>query len=193
MISSKELIEAVKQSDYENAKQLLDIKKVNINSKDFSDSPIKKPSGLNKDTKKKGNNPRMPLEQTSLHIACNKVDIPMAKLLIERGADVNSKDKDEMTPLYYAILRKSTELCDYLLANGAELEHRECMNRTPLYWTSSLGESDMLEYLIKKGANVNATSKLGRSALSKACWNGQISIVERLAKCHDVIFSKGLD
>ena len=28
-------------------------------------------------------------------------------------------------------------------------------------------------YLIEKGADINAVTKIGRSVLSKTCWNGQ--------------------
>jgi len=198
LTSSKELLDAVKSQNYERVIYLLDNKGVNIESKDFTEVSITRseklerqhdesPENTSSNSKKKEAK-KLPIEQTPLHIACDLNDIKMVKILIERGAKVNSGDRDNMTPLYYAILRSNQELCDYLLEKGADLEHRECQYRTPLYWTASLGELDMLEYLIKKGANVNAASKLGRTALSKACWNGQTHIVLRLLKCKNVFF-----
>lgn len=186
LISSKELLDAVKNSDYEAVRNLLDTKQANIESIDLSEPTVPKPSNLKKAGRKDVR--KMPLEQVPLHIACDKLDFPMVKLLVERGANPNAQDRDGMTPLYYAILRRSTDICDYLLEHGAELEHRECQERTPFYWTSSLGEVNMLEYLMKKGANVNATSKLGRTALSKACWNGQLHVVQKLLQCENVHF-----
>ncbi len=189
LTSSGELIEAAKASDLKKVEEFLS-QGANIESRDYTISSLHKAPPRNNETGKATHNKKeakkMPLELTSLHIACEQGDMPMAKLLVEKGANINSEDKDGMTPLYYAILRKSEEMCDFLLSHGADLEHTECQLRTPLYWTSSLGELDMLEYLIKKGANVNAPSKLGRSALSKACWNGQVNILERLLKCKDV-------
>jgi len=193
LISSKELIDAVKNSKYEEVKTLIDVKKANIESIDLSNPINDKPSSFKKSKGQRSDVRKMPLEQVSLHIACDKLDFPMVKILIERGANPNSEDRDGMTPLYYAILRRATEICDYLLDNGAELEHKECQDRTPLYWASSLGETEMLDYLMRKGANVNAISKLGRTALSKACWNGQLSVVKKLLQCKNVSFFLTLD
>lgn len=39
---------------------------------------------------------------------------------------------------------------------------------------------DILTYLMERGCNVDIPTKLGRSALSKACWNGRIEVVEKL-------------
>lgn len=35
---------------------------------------------------------------------------------------------------------------------------------------------------MSRGCNVNVKTKLGRSALSKSCWNGRIDVVEELLK-----------
>ena len=39
---------------------------------------------------------------------------------------------------------------------------------------------DIMNYLMKRGCNVDIPTRLGRSALSKACWNGRIEVVEKL-------------
>ena len=36
--------------------------------------------------------------------------------------------------------------------------------------------------MISKGGKVDEPTKLGRSALSKACWNGRVDVVEILVK-----------
>lgn len=46
--------------------------------------------------------------------------------------------------------------------------------------SASTGEMDILNYLIDRGCDPDACTKLGRSPLSKACWNGRIEVVERL-------------
>lgn len=47
---------------------------------------------------------------------------------------------------------------------------------------ASTGDIDVLEYLIQRGCDVDIPTKLGRSPLSKACWNGRIDAVETLLK-----------
>ena len=60
------------------------------------------------------------------------------------------------------------------------MEHREFQDRTPLYVAASNGEVNILRYLLEQGCDVDVPTKLGRSALSKACWNGRIDVVEIL-------------
>jgi ankyrin repeat protein len=45
---------------------------------------------------------------------------------------------------------------------------------------ASNGEIEILKYLISKGCKVDVPTKLGRCALSKACWNGRVDVVDIL-------------
>ncbi len=40
--------------------------------------------------------------------------------------------------------------------------------------------------MISRGCSVDVPTKLGRSALSKACWNGRIDIVEMLVNAPNI-------
>jgi ankyrin repeat protein len=68
----------------------------------------------------------------------------------------------------------------YLHEHGANIEHREMLLRTPLYFAASVGCKDVLRYLIEHGCNVNIPSNLGRTALGKACWNGEVEVAKLL-------------
>lgn len=57
---------------------------------------------------------------TYLHNAVEVEEIEIVKLLVERGADVNSKNAKGMTPLYYSILLRNFEITKYLLSHGAD-------------------------------------------------------------------------
>ncbi len=65
----------------------------------------------------------------------------------------------------------------FLEAQGANLNHREMLLRTPLYFAASQGSNHIIKYLIEKGCDVNVPSNLGRTALGKACWNGEPEVV----------------
>lgn len=54
------------------------------------------------------------------------------------------------------------------------------------YSTASNGEIGILKYLISKGCKVDVPTKLGRSPLSKACWNGRIDVVDILIQQKDI-------
>jgi ankyrin repeat protein len=75
------------------------------------------------------------------------------------------------------VSKKSLEMVKFLEAHGANLNHREMLLRTPLYFAASQGSNHIIKYLIEKGCDVNVPSNLGRTALGKACWNGEPEVV----------------
>eukprot|EP00344_Euplotes_crassus_P011592 CAMPEP_0197006716 /NCGR_PEP_ID=MMETSP1380-20130617/36669_1 /TAXON_ID=5936 /ORGANISM="Euplotes crassus, Strain CT5" /LENGTH=143 /DNA_ID=CAMNT_0042426423 /DNA_START=226 /DNA_END=654 /DNA_ORIENTATION=+ len=85
-----------------------------------------------------------------------------------------------MTPLYWAIEQKNTEIVTYLIDQGVNLEHKDSQNRSSIYWAASCGEIPNLKLLLDAGCDPNVQSKLGRTALSKACWNGFIDVTRVL-------------
>ena len=44
----------------------------------------------------------------------------LIKLLLEKGASINSKDMDGQTPLYYAVVKEPTVYVEFLLEYGAD-------------------------------------------------------------------------
>lgn len=77
-------------------------------------------------------------------------------------------------------------MLQYLEKHGANLEHREMLLRTPLYFAASCGCTDIIRYLVEKGCDVNICSNLGRTALAKACWNGEPEVVKLLLNNHSI-------
>jgi ankyrin repeat protein len=57
------------------------------------------------------------------------------KLLIESGANVNSQDKNKMTPLHYNIenSKLNIELTKLLIEKGADINSLNNFNVSPLY------------------------------------------------------------
>lgn len=101
------------------------------------------------------------------------------KILIEKGAEVNTKDNDDSTPLHKASLLQSSgslhspslsELLDinllstdalaYLISKGGDIFARTIYYDTPLHYVAAGGSVSCLELLIKHGADVNATDEV---------------------------------
>jgi len=53
----------------------------------------------------------------------------MVKLLIDRGADINFKDKNGKTLLHYT---SNVKLCELLIEHGADVNITDNIGRTPL-------------------------------------------------------------
>lgn len=99
----------------------------------------------------------------------------------ELGADFEILDDEQQTAIFYAVKRSDLELIKYLVEEiKVDLNHREYQNRTALYLAAFEGYLDIVDYLIKKGANPEMCSKLDRTPLSKACYLGNIKVVQYL-------------
>lgn len=100
---------------------------------------------------------------TPLGIAVKRQNLEMAKLLIDRGADVRAGSGDYGTPLHLAVMGRgpeeeaNVEIAELLIARGADLEALGPIPRwTPLHQAAAWGRVEMAELLIKRGANVNS-------------------------------------
>lgn len=74
---------------------------------------------------------------------------PIAKALLDAGADANARDDTWLTtPLLKAVECGSAEAVKLLLDKGANLEVRDDRGRTPLARAGEAGSADVLEVLL---------------------------------------------
>lgn len=93
----------------------------------------------------------------------------IAKILIDAGVDVNTRDHLGLTPLLVAC-GKTTQgyrtIAEKLVAKKASLNVRDVFGHTPLMLAISGGMLDIARLLIERGADVDAVSRKGESAIS---------------------------
>ena len=116
--------------------------------------------------------------QTALLFASEKGKPDIIKLLLEHGADVNSKDMDGNTPLNIVCKRYSYfedtsylfEIIQLLLEHGSNVNSRNDNGVTPFMTAcSNIIETKTFELLIKYGAEINAIDKDFWTPLMYAC------------------------
>lgn len=92
------------------------------------------------------------------------------KRLVEKGANVNEKDDNGITPLHIAaeeIGVDHTKIIEYLLENGADPNVKNKEGETPVHVAVN-GRPESLESLLKGGGNPNILNEKDCSPLAKA-------------------------
>jgi ankyrin repeat protein len=90
---------------------------------------------------------------SALHIAANKGQLEVVKLLVERGADLNYRHPiTKMTPLAMAALDGYTDIVNYLLSKGADPNVKMRGNVSVLRAVRDSGNDQMVQLLESKGA-----------------------------------------
>ncbi|KAH0542984.1 hypothetical protein FGG08_002672 [Glutinoglossum americanum] len=105
---------------------------------------------------------------------------PIVKLLLERGADIEAKDKDGWTVLQRAVSNGHELVVNLLLERGADVEAKGKGRWTVLQRAASNGHELVVNLLLERGADVEAKSKSGWTALQWATSNGHEPIVKLL-------------
>ncbi len=72
--------------------------------------------------------------------------------LIDRGADVNTKDNFGYTPLIQAAWRGHTDIATLLIEGGADVNAKGSDGHTPLLWATVNGHTDIIKLLRTNGA-----------------------------------------
>ncbi len=117
---------------------------------------------------------------TPLHQTAPTGNLKVAKLLIDHGADLNSRSNNG-TILHTLINRErpDVEMAKLLLENGAKLQEFSFGN-TELHLVAMKGFADLVPILVKHGADVNAVNEYNHTALYYAAKHGHRKAADAL-------------
>jgi hypothetical protein len=91
----------------------------------------------------------------------------VVKLLLENGAEVDSKNKDDWTPLLWATESGHKAVVKLLLEKGANIDSKDKDGRRPLPRAAENGHEAVVKLLLEKGADVDSKNKDGQTPLSR--------------------------
>ena len=124
-------------------------------------------------------------KKTAIMLAAEKGSPYCLKVLLNAGADVNTKDRSGRTALWHAASRGSQDCVNSLIVAGADVNTRDKYGKTPLMSAVSCSKG-CVNALLAEGADVNKKDKYGRTALNDALCGGHKSSV-------DVLMDAGAD
>lgn len=123
----------------------------------------------------------MPVETAdALRLAVDMGKTSVVKLLLEHGADKNSKDSYGQSVVMTAASNHRTDALKLLIAAGADVSAPNQYRITPLAVAAEQGHLDIVNMLVAAGAKVNARDTAGGTALSVAILRGYTDIVAAL-------------
>ena len=127
---------AQKRGNLEEVQRILDLGDVNINMEYYSG-------------------------ETPLYAASVMGNLPVVKLLLERGALINKADYNGYTPLYWASHFNKIPTVEYLLEHGANVNQANREGKTPLFAAATKGNKEVLKILLANGAKINGRTLPG--------------------------------
>ncbi|WP_338477023.1 ankyrin repeat domain-containing protein [Wolbachia endosymbiont (group A) of Nomada hirtipes] len=114
-------------------------------------------------------------DRAPLHYAVLYGPSDMVELLMDEGADIWTKDREEKTPLKVAREHNRLEILKYLV------EYKDRDGRTQLYFAAEIGDLDKARFLLENGANIEAKNgEYQATALHAAVINNKLNVVQLL-------------
>ncbi|POR33318.1 Uncharacterized protein TPAR_06484 [Tolypocladium paradoxum] len=104
----------------------------------------------------------------------------IVRLLVEKGADIESKDSYEQISPPLAAANGDEETVQQLVEESADVDLKDSHGQTPLSRAAANGHEVIVRLLVEKGANIESKDSYGQTPLSWAAANGHEVIVQQL-------------
>ncbi|XP_071492508.1 uncharacterized protein [Diadema antillarum] len=95
-------------------------------------------------------------DNSLLHIAATLGNLDMVRVLVEKGAKVDSTNSNLRTPLHSACAQNHSEVVEYLVQKGASLEQRDADYLTALQIAANAESFNVVIALLDRIYNVNS-------------------------------------
>uniref|UniRef100_A0A8C5SFB9 Poly [ADP-ribose] polymerase n=1 Tax=Laticauda laticaudata TaxID=8630 RepID=A0A8C5SFB9_LATLA len=105
--------------------------------------------------------------ETALHCAVSSLHPKrkqVTELLLRKGANVNEKNKDFMTPLHVAAERAHNDVIEVLHKHGAKMNALDTLGQTPLHRAALAGHLQTCRLLLNYGSDPSIISLQGFTA-----------------------------
>ncbi|MET4580142.1 ankyrin repeat domain-containing protein [Ottowia thiooxydans] len=123
-------------------------------------------------------------EDVNLHFVLERNDKwNLFRLLENSGVDVNSKNKEGLTPLIFSVMYNNADITEMLLnseKNRLSVDAQDSKGKTALVCAAERNNLPALGLLLEKGANRDMADSFGDTAVTWSCRLGHASVLEKL-------------
>jgi len=116
----------------------------------------------------------------ALAMAADQGNMEMVRLLLDKGANPEGKDGFGGTALLKAVERGNIDVVKLLLDKGANTEAKSGNGPTALHLAATRGDTEVVKLLLEKGANIDAGNGVAETALHGAAGSGRTAVVKLL-------------
>ena len=113
-------------------------------------------------------------------------DPAVCQVLIDAGADIETKDERGLSPLLWASISGKIEVVKMLVKAGAGVRVTDTEGHTCLTLAAWSGHTETVKMLVKAGADLSATDNKGDTCLTIAACFGHTEIVRYLVGLPEV-------
>ncbi|KAM3873334.1 inversin [Diretmus argenteus] len=121
---------------------------------------------------------------TALHAASLSGHVSTVRLLLERGAMVDSLDVMKHTPLFRACEMGHRDVILTLIKGSAHVDLVDVDGHTALHWAALGGNAEVCQVLMENGISPNVQDQAGRTPLQCAAYGGYITCMAVLMENH---------
>jgi ankyrin repeat protein len=122
---------------------------------------------------------------TPLLIACQgdkKSHLEIAKLLIEKKADVNFRNNNGVTCLHRATFNNNVDMLNILLAHGANVNAKNVIKQYPLHLAAEKGFTEIAELLIQGKCDREVKNDRNWTPLMLAAYKNKTDVLKLLLR-----------
>lgn len=132
-----------------------------------------------------------------MHHAAERGDLNVAKLLIQKGVNINCLDMAGMTPLHIGAEEGHAEFCKLLIdtckVHSSSLilndicNAKNKNNETPLFFAAATGREDIVKLFLNNGAIIKTDEKCITTPIHLACASGSLETVKVLLEASNLL------
>jgi ankyrin repeat protein len=107
-------------------------------------------------------------------------DLAQVKELLDKGADVDSRNHEGMTPLMVASINENVEIAILLLEHDADVDAKAGNGAPVLMIMATMGQSPLVQLFLDWAVDVDGTDNNGVTSLMAASYEGHMDVVKML-------------